>query len=40
MPVGERRNAQPMLPDGGDDGDKENNGPKEQQQNTHGSFFD
>lgn len=40
MPVGERRNAQPMLPDGGDDGDKENNGPKKQQQNTHGSFFD
>ena len=45
MPVGERRNVQPMLPAGGDD---YNNGPqdngregkKKQQQNIHGSFFD
>ena len=51
MPVGERRNAQPMLPTGGEDddeGDDGNNEPqddddknkKKQQQNAHGSFFD
>ena len=47
MPVGERRNAQPMLPTGGDDDDDDegNNGPdeknkKKHQQNVHGSFFD
>ena len=48
MPVGERRNATPMLPGGGDDdGDEGNNEPqddddkkKKQQQNAHGSFFD
>lgn len=50
MPVGERRNATPMLPSGGDDdGDEGNNEPqddnkgdkkKKQQQNVHGSFFD
>ena len=47
MPVGERRNATPMLPGGGDDdGDEGNNEPqdndkdkkKKQQQNIHGSF--
>ena len=47
MPVGERRNAQPMLPTGGDDDDDDegNNEPdeknkKKHQQNVHGSFFD
>ena len=48
MPVGERRNAQPMLPGGSDDdGDEGNNEPqddddkkKKQLQNAHGSFFD
>lgn len=46
MPVGERRNATPMLPGGGDDDDEGNNKPddkdgkKKQQQNVHGSFFD
>lgn len=46
MPVGERRNATPMLPGGGDDDDDEgNNEPddknkKKQQQNIHGGFFD
>ena len=47
MPVGERRNAQPMLPTGGDDDDDDegNNGldeknKKKHQQNVHGSFFD
>ena len=47
MPVGERRNAQPMLPtggdnnDGGDDGNSEpQDDKKKQQQNAHGSFFD
>lgn len=45
MPVGERRNAQPMLPTGGDDDDDDegNNEPdeknkKKHQQNVHGSF--
>ncbi len=46
MPVGERSNAQPVLPNGGDGGG--NNEPKEddkdgkkkkQQQNTHGGFL-
>lgn len=47
MPVGERRNAQPMLPTGVDDDDDDegNNEPdeknkKKHQQNVHGSFFD
>ena len=47
MPVGERRNAQPMLPtggdnnDGGDDGNsKPQDDKKKQQQNAHSSFFD
>ena len=47
MPVGERRNAQPMLPtegdnnDGGDDGNSvPQDDKKKQQQNAHGSFFD
>ena len=49
MPVGERRNATPMLPGGGDDDDDDTNnnepqddknGKKKQQQNAHGSFFD
>uniref|UniRef100_UPI003FF0981F phage portal protein family protein n=1 Tax=Alloprevotella sp. TaxID=1872471 RepID=UPI003FF0981F len=50
MPVGERRNAQPMLPGGGDDdGDEGNKEPqdddegdkkKKQHQNAHSSFFD
>ena len=48
MPVGERRNAQPMLPTGGgddnDEGDYGNSEPqddkKKQQQNAHCSFFD
>ena len=47
IPVGERRNAQPMLPtggdnnDGGDDGNSEpQDDKKKQQQNAHSSFFD
>ena len=49
MPVGERRNATPMLPGGGDNDDDDTNnnepqddknGKKKQQQNAHGSFFD
>lgn len=49
MPVGERRNVQPMLPAGGDEEGEEDGsepqgggkeGKKKQQQNVHGSFFD
>lgn len=41
MPVGKRRNAQPMLPnDGGDDGNSEQQDDKKKQQHAHGSFFD
>ena len=47
MPVGERRNAQPMLPTGGDNNDEGDDGnsepqdeKKKQQQNAHSSFFD
>lgn len=46
MPVGERRNAQPMLPTGGDNNDEGDDGnsepqdeKKKQQQNAHSSFF-
>ena len=46
MPVGERRNATPMLQAGGDDDDDEGNkepddkNKKKRQQNIHGGFFD
>ena len=46
MPVGERRNAQPILPAGGEDDDDEGNKEPDDnnktklQQNMHGSFFD
>lgn len=46
MPVGERRNATPMLQAGGDDDDDEGNkepddkNKKKRQQNIHSGFFD
>lgn len=46
MPVGERRNATPMLQAGGDDDDDEGNkepddkNKKKRKQNIHGGFFD
>ena len=46
MPVGERRNAQPIIPTGlDDDDDDEGNNEtdeknKKKQQHAHGSFFD
>ena len=46
MPVGERRNATPMLQAGGDDDDDEGNkepddkNKKKRQQDIHGGFFD